>query len=139
MADIALAGGFIIPLGLAASTFSSAIGSIIVAPRTLQALAGDASFPSKRMNRFLYRGRGETNEPYNATLLTVVIAMILVGMIIGSAIATTILGSVGAEGRIWDFAFRLSYLGFVAAMVIAILIVLRLLWHWIRGVPPVRD
>lgn len=78
MADIALAGGIIIPLGLAASTFSSAIGSIIVAPRTLQALAGDASFPVKRLNRFLNRGRGETNEPYNATLVTVVIAMVFV-------------------------------------------------------------
>jgi predicted unusual protein kinase regulating ubiquinone biosynthesis (AarF/ABC1/UbiB family) len=69
----------------------------------------------------------------------VVIAMILVGMIIGSAIATTILASIEVEGGIWDFAFRLSYLGFVAAMVVAILIVFRLLWHWIRGVPAGRD
>ncbi|MFH0758340.1 MAG: amino acid permease, partial [Bacteroidota bacterium] len=61
MSDIAIAGAFIIPIGLAASTFSSAIGSILVAPRTLQALAGDASFPSKRINRFLHKGRGETN------------------------------------------------------------------------------
>ncbi len=78
MKDIALAGGFIIPLGLAASTFSSAIGSLIVAPRTFQALAGDGSFPSKRINRFLHKGRGETNEPFNATLVTVVIAMVFV-------------------------------------------------------------
>jgi ubiquinone biosynthesis protein len=69
----------------------------------------------------------------------VVIAMILVGMLIGSAIATTILGLVETEGRLWVFAFRLSYLGFVAAMVIAILIVFRLLWHWIRGKPPALD
>ncbi len=80
MGDIALAGALIIPLGLAASTFSSAIGSILVAPRTLQALAGDHSFPSRRINAFLEKGRGETNEPYNATLVTVVIAMVFVIM-----------------------------------------------------------
>ena len=78
MGDIALAGALIIPLGLAASTFSSAIGSILVAPRTLQALAGDHSFPSRRINAFLEKGRGETNEPYNATLVTVVIAFVFV-------------------------------------------------------------
>ena len=98
MADIALAGGFIIPLGLAASTFSSAIGSIIVAPRTLQALAGDASFPSKRFNRFLYRGRGETNEPFNATLLTVIIAMVFV-----------IIGDVNKVAGIISMFFMVTY------------------------------
>ena len=78
MGDIAIAGAFVIPLGLAASTFSSAIGSILVAPRTLQALAGDGSFPSRKLNNFLARGRGETNEPFNATLVTVVIALVFV-------------------------------------------------------------
>ncbi len=98
MADIALAGGFIIPLGLAASTFSSAIGSIIVAPRTLQALAGDASFPSKRINRFIHRGRGETNEPFNATLVTVVIAMVFV-----------IIGDVNKIAGIISMFFMVTY------------------------------
>jgi len=98
MADIALAGGFIIPLGLAASTFSSAIGSILVAPRTLQALAGDASFPSKRINRFLNRGRGETNEPFNATLVTVVIAMVFV-----------IIGDVNKIAGIISMFFMVTY------------------------------
>ena len=69
----------------------------------------------------------------------VVIAMILVGMIIGSAIATTVLSFAEPVGAIWEFAFRLSYLGFVAAMVVGILIVLRLLWHWVRGEKPTRD
>lgn len=78
MAKIAIGGSFIIPLGLAASTISSAIGSIMVAPRTLQALAVDRSFPSKRMNKFLSAGRGETNEPYNATVVTIIIAFIFV-------------------------------------------------------------
>jgi len=98
MADIALAGGIIIPLGLAASTFSSAIGSIIVAPRTLQALAGDASFPSKRFNRFLKRGKGETNEPYNATIITIVIAMVFV-----------IIGDVNKVAGIISMFFMVTY------------------------------
>lgn len=98
MEDIALAGGFIIPLGLAASTFSSAIGSIIVAPRTLQALAGDSSFPTKGINRFLKRGRGETNEPYNATLITVVIAMVFV-----------IIGDVNKVASIISMFFMVTY------------------------------
>jgi amino acid transporter len=80
MSHIAIAGGLIIPLGLAASTFSSAIGSVLVAPRTLQALAGDHSFPSRRLNAFLEKGRGETNEPYNATIVTATIAMVFVFM-----------------------------------------------------------
>jgi hypothetical protein len=69
----------------------------------------------------------------------VVIAMILVGMIIGSAIATSILAFIEPEDQIWEFFFRLSYLGFVAAMGVAIVIVLRLLWRWIRGETPSRD
>ena len=69
----------------------------------------------------------------------VVIAVILVGMLIGSAIATTVLAFAEPVGAIWEFAFRLSYLGFVAAMVVGILIVLRLLWRWFRGGNPTRD
>jgi hypothetical protein len=69
----------------------------------------------------------------------VVVAMILEGMIIGSAIATSVLAFVEPDGRLWEFAFCLSYLGFVAAMVVAILIVFRLLWRWIRGESPLRD
>jgi predicted unusual protein kinase regulating ubiquinone biosynthesis (AarF/ABC1/UbiB family) len=69
----------------------------------------------------------------------VVIATILVGMLIGSAIATSVLAFIEPEEQIWEFFFRLSYLGFVAAMAVAIVIVLRLLWRWIRGETPVRD
>lgn len=78
MSNIAIAGAVIIPIGLAASTFSSAIGSILVAPRTLQALAGDRSFPSKKLNFFLFKGRGEAREPFNATIVTVLIALVFV-------------------------------------------------------------
>jgi hypothetical protein len=37
------------------------------------------------------------------------------------------------EGQYWNFASRLAYLGFVVPMIVAFFIVLRLLWHWIRG------
>ncbi|UCD99727.1 MAG: amino acid permease, partial [Chloroflexota bacterium] len=71
----------IILIGLAAATLSSAIGSILVAPRTLQALGGDNILPTTRWNRFLNRGQGETNEPLNATILTsaLVILFLMIG------------------------------------------------------------
>lgn len=98
MSHIALGGAVIIPLGLAASTFSSAIGSILVGPRTLQALAADFSFPSRKVNRFLFRGRGETNEPFNGTLVTVVIAMVFV-----------IIGDVNTVAGIITMFFMVTY------------------------------
>ena len=79
MSKIALWGP-IIPLGLAAATISSALGSILVAPRTLQALAGDKIFPLRTFNSWLSRGKGVTNEPFNATLVTSVIALLFVSI-----------------------------------------------------------
>jgi hypothetical protein len=78
MSKIAMFGPIIIPIGLAASTLSSAIGSILVAPRTLQALAMDRSIPVKGVNKILAKGVGKTNEPRNATLLTSLIAFVFV-------------------------------------------------------------
>ena len=80
MARIALWGVVAIPIGLAASTFTSAMGSIMVAPRTLQALASDRSFPFVRINSFLAEGKGKTKEPYNASLISFAIALIFVLM-----------------------------------------------------------
>ena len=80
MADIAWQGWWIIPLGLAAATVSSALGSILVAPRTLQAIARDQVLPSSGINYWLSRGRGKNDEPYNATLITVGLAFIFVMM-----------------------------------------------------------
>jgi ubiquinone biosynthesis protein len=68
-----------------------------------------------------------------------VIALMLVGMIVGSAIATSVIALIQPDGQYWGFASRLAYLGFVVPMVVAILIVLRLLWRWIRGETPMRD
>ncbi|HSG48373.1 MAG TPA: hypothetical protein VLA43_11205, partial [Longimicrobiales bacterium] len=77
MSRVALWGP-IIPIGLAAATLSSAIGSIVVAPRTLQALGGDEVVPAPAVNRFLAAGLGANNEPRQATLVTSVIAMAFV-------------------------------------------------------------
>ena len=78
MSKIALLGPYIIPVGLAASTISSAIGSILVAPRTLQALGRDNSIPLAGMNKIMAKGRGSTNEPFNATFFTSVLALVFV-------------------------------------------------------------
>ncbi|MFK8101390.1 MAG: amino acid permease [Saprospiraceae bacterium] len=78
MADIAWQGWWIVPLGLAAATVSSALGSLMVAPRTLQAIAKDQVLPSATMNFWLSRGRGERAEPFNATLITVLISFVFV-------------------------------------------------------------
>jgi amino acid transporter len=74
MADIAWQGWWLIPVGLAAATISSALGSIMVAPRTLQAISRDRILPSAKINFWLSRGRGQNDEPFNATVVTVVMA-----------------------------------------------------------------
>ncbi|MEJ2304638.1 MAG: AarF/UbiB family protein [Anaerolineales bacterium] len=68
-----------------------------------------------------------------------VIAMMLVGMIVGSAIATSVIAFFQPQNRYWIFASQLAYLGFVVPMILAVLIVLRLLWRWIRGERAVQD
>ncbi|GHV06562.1 hypothetical protein FACS189416_7230 [Bacteroidia bacterium] len=68
MTRIAIFGSIVIPIGLAACTFSSALGSILVAPRTIQALASDNSFPSHRLNQFLAKGRGTAANPMGITM-----------------------------------------------------------------------
>nr|WP_321451552.1 amino acid permease [uncultured Carboxylicivirga sp.] len=80
MKNIAVGGVILIPLGLAASTLSSALGSILVAPRTLQALAGDRSFPTAKVNVFLAKGKGASREPVNASIVAIAIAFIFVAM-----------------------------------------------------------
>ncbi|MDR1130508.1 MAG: hypothetical protein LBK96_05960 [Prevotellaceae bacterium] len=98
MSKIAVCGAVIIPLGLASCTFSSAIGSILVAPRTLQAIALDKSFPVRRINIFLARGKGKTREPFNAYILTFLIALVFV-----------IVGDVNAVAGIISMFFLITY------------------------------
>ncbi|HLU67706.1 MAG TPA: hypothetical protein VKZ63_15590, partial [Kofleriaceae bacterium] len=97
MADIALWGP-IIPIGLACATLSSAIGSILVAPRTLQAIARDRCFPLGRNNAMLARGVGAANEPRNATLVTGALATAVVAM-----------GNVDFVARLISMFFMVTY------------------------------
>lgn len=61
----------IVILGIWAATLSSALGSIIAAPRTMQALARDGVLP---------RGSGKNDEPKIATILTFFIALFFILM-----------------------------------------------------------
>lgn len=72
MQDIALWGPAIL-LGVWGATLSSAIGSILGAPRVLQALARDGVLPI--WLSFLGNGHGRDDEPRNGTILTLAIAI----------------------------------------------------------------
>lgn len=73
MSRIALWGP-IIPIGLGCAAISSALGSIMVAPRTLQALGNDNIFPSDKLNTWTSKGKSIDNEPINASIITCLIA-----------------------------------------------------------------
>lgn len=77
MSKIAIWGP-IIPIGLAAASLSSALGSIMVAPRTLQAIGFDNIFPQNSINRWFAKGKVKDNEPVNGSLITIIIAFIFV-------------------------------------------------------------
>ena len=98
MADIAWQGWWLVPVGLAAATISSALGSILVAPRTLQAIAKDRLFPNVSINFWLSRGRGKNDEPFNATLVTIGIAFIFIMM-----------GGLDAVAEIISMFFMVTY------------------------------
>jgi solute carrier family 12 sodium/potassium/chloride transporter 2 len=97
MSRIALWGP-IIPIGLACATLSSALGSILVAPRTLQALGADGVAPGERFNRVLAAGVGQANEPRNAAILTSVLALV-----------TVALGNIDFVARIVSMFFMVTY------------------------------
>jgi amino acid transporter len=70
--------GSAILLGVWGATLSSAIGSILGAPRVLQALARDGVLP--RWLSFLGSGHGRDDEPRNGTLVTLAVAVAAVGV-----------------------------------------------------------
>ncbi|MCL2727303.1 MAG: amino acid permease, partial [Bacteroidales bacterium] len=98
MSRIALFGAVMIPLGLAACTSSSAIGAMMVAPRTLQAIAADSTFPFQKINQFLSRSKGQNREPYNASLVSFAIALLFV-----------VLGDVDSVAGIISMFFLITY------------------------------
>jgi amino acid transporter len=83
----------LVTLGILGATLSSAIGSILAAPRTLQALAYDRIVPS-----FLGFGTGKTQEPLAALLLSTLIAAI-----------TIFLGDLNAVASILTMFFLTAY------------------------------
>ncbi|WP_242086473.1 amino acid permease [Aestuariivivens sediminis] len=97
MAEIAIWGP-IIPIGLAAATISSALGSFMVAPRTLQAIGGDKVFPNKFLNFWVAKGTKNSNEPRNATIVTSIIALLFV-----------LMGDVNAVAEIITMFFMVTY------------------------------
>jgi amino acid transporter len=98
MADIAKYGWPIIPIGLAAATISSALGSIMVAPRTLNAISIDKIIPIPRLNNWLGKIKKDNNEPVNATLITCVIAFVFV-----------LVGDVNTVAEIISMFFMVTY------------------------------
>lgn len=64
--------GILFILGVWGATLSSALGGLLTAPRTLQALAKDKILPS-----FLSRGHGKINHPRAASALIIMLATLL--------------------------------------------------------------
>ncbi|MEO0899276.1 MAG: amino acid permease [Bacteroidota bacterium] len=97
MSDIALWAP-IIPIGLAAAAMSSALGSILVAPRTLQALANDKVIPMESANNWLAKIRQRDDEPVNGSIITMIIAMVFV-----------VIGDVDLVAEIISMFFMVTY------------------------------
>ncbi len=81
--------------GVFAATLSSGLGSMMGAPRILQALARDDIFPGLR---FLGVGSGKSGEPRRAVVLTFLISQ-----------ACILLGDLNAIAPILTMAFMLTY------------------------------
>ncbi len=69
----------------------------------------------------------------------IVIAVMLVGMLVGSAVASYGIAATQLDGWIWDLLARIAPIGFVVALILSFLIVVRLTWRWLRGATPDED
>ena len=97
MVQIALWGPAIY-IGLGAAALSSALGSILVAPRTLQMLGRDGILPIPQLNRLMARGVGAAQEPVFATSVSGAIAVVFV-----------VLGDVDSIAQILSMFFLVTY------------------------------
>jgi predicted unusual protein kinase regulating ubiquinone biosynthesis (AarF/ABC1/UbiB family) len=68
-----------------------------------------------------------------------VVALVLVGLIIGSAIVTAAIGLGDFDGAFWRLLAQIAVLSYVFASVVAALIAARLIWRWVRGSDPSND
>jgi len=89
--------GDAILLGVWGATLSSAVGSILAAPRVLQALARDGVLP-KRL-RWVGRGSGPEDEPRVGTVVTM-----------GVALAAVMLGDLDAIAPVLTMFFLTTYM-----------------------------
>lgn len=96
MSDIAIWGP-IIPIGLGCAAISSALGSIMIAPRTLQALGVDSIFPGK-LNGWLSKGRKKDGEPFNSLVITCIIGYVFI-----------IMGDINTVAGIISMFFMVTY------------------------------
>ena len=97
MQETALKGfGFTMLLGVWGATLSSAIGSILGAPRVLQALARDGVLPP--LFSFLGKGHGKDDEPRNGTWVS-----------LGIAIAAVCVGDLNLIAPILSMFFLTTY------------------------------
>lgn len=98
MQEIAFKGfGFTMLLGVWGATLSSAIGSILGAPRVLQALARDGVLPP--VFSFLGKGQGQEDEPRNGTVVS-----------LGIAIAAVCVGDLDLIAPVLSMFFLTTYL-----------------------------
>lgn len=131
--------GDAILLGVWGATLSSALGSVLGAPRVLQALARDGVLP--RWMRVLGRGSGEQDEPRVGTIVTLGVALAAVSLgelnVIAPILTMFFLASyftvnlaAGLEGALGSPSFRpsfrvhwsLSLLGAAGCLVVMVLI-----------------
>ncbi len=87
----------------------------------------DTSQLSKEVGRLTRLGR------------EIVIAVMLVGMLVGSAIASYGIAALNLETGLWNAVGRLAIVGFVLALILSFIIVLRLVWRWFRGASADED
>lgn len=90
--------GPIVPIGLGAACLSSALGSIIIAPRTLQAIGYDQILPGKKFCSWLSKGRVKDNEPLHGSIITMIIALFFV-----------VIGDINFVAEIISMFFMLTY------------------------------
>ena len=65
-----------------------------------------------------------------------VMSIVLVGMLIGSAIAASAIGLANPNGDYWDMMLKFAYFGYMFAMGVAVILISVMLWRWIKGRPP---
>ncbi len=81
----------------------------------------DTSELSKEVGRLTRLGR------------QIVIAVMLVGLVIGSAVATGVAAYSDETGRVWETLNRVAPVALILALAVSFLIVFRLTWRWMRG------